>query len=270
MVNRVQVAVVVLASISSVIGACSSDDDGTTGTTTPGGSEADCPADGEEWEVAKVYIEHNATDEDTGFHGFFGGEPWRNLCVTDPDGERIWEVTPRGQLGALGVSDIFFESNEPPNDEYSPEDLKADFPEGTYVVAGVDTEGIARVGEAVFTHAIPAEPEIVEPVLAEDEEEAEGAVVPRSGLVVMWEPVTESIDGGPVTVTGYEVIVTDEETEDPAGFARPVYDVHVRADTSELAVPNGFLEADHLYELEVLAIEQSGNQTISVGFFRTD
>ncbi len=31
-----------------------------------------------------------------------------------------------------------------------------------------------------------------------------------------------------------------------------------------------FLEPDTVYELEVLALEESGNQTITVGFFMTD
>ena len=31
-----------------------------------------------------------------------------------------------------------------------------------------------------------------------------------------------------------------------------------------------FLEPNTVYELEVLALERSGNQTISVGFFMTD
>lgn len=51
--------------------------------------------------------------------------------------------------------------------------------------------------------------------------------------------------------------------------ARPVYDVHVPADQMSLAVPNGRLRPGTLYELEVLAIEPSGNQTISVGLLTT-
>ena len=64
--------------------------------------------------------------------------------------------------------------------------------------------------------------------------------------------------------------MTDEEAEDPDGWARPVYDVHVDDDVTSFPVPDDFLLDDHLYELEVLAIEESGNQTISVGFFRTE
>ncbi len=260
---------------SALLAACgSSSDNSTAGATTesavPDGDAAvTCPTDGEEWEVAKIYIEHNATDEDTGLHGLIGGEPWRSVCVTAPDGTQLWGMEPADRLQDLGVSDFFWESNEPPDDEYSIDDLQADFPEGRYVVAGTGVDGVDRIAEAIFTHAIPAEPEITEPPLVGDIEEESPPVVDAGGLVIRWKPVDETITGGPVTITGYQIIVTDEEAEDPNGWARPVYDVHVDPGVTALSIPDEFLKSGTLYELEVLAIETSGNQTISVGFFRT-
>ncbi len=241
----------------------------TVEVVTASDAETVCPTDGEEWEVAKLYIEHNATDEDTGVHGLFGGEAWQELCITDPDGNQIFLVDPQAQLHDLAVADFFFESREPEATEYSADDLRADFPEGDYTVTGTDYDGVARKGTARFTHAIPTEPEITNPVLAEDAETAGESTVASEGLVVTWEPVTETIDEDPVTITGYEVIVTTEEFEDVDGLSRPVYDVHVPADVGSLSVPAAFLLPDTIYELEVLALEESGNQTISVGFFRT-
>ncbi len=72
-----------------------------------------------------------------------------------------------------------------------------------------------------------------------------------------------------MSITGYEVIVTKEEHDDPHGFSRPIYDVHVPPDVGALPVPKRFLEPHTVYELEVLALEEGGNQTISVGFFVT-
>lgn len=120
-----------------------------------------------------------------------------------------------------------------------------------------------------FTHVIPAEPEITHPPLVPDLDEADPPVLDGAGLVVRWEPVTATIEGSAVEITGYQVIVTEEEAEDPNGWARPIYDVHVDPEVTALAVPAGFVRAGTLYEVEVLAIELSGNQTISVGFFRT-
>ncbi|MGH2667611.1 MAG: hypothetical protein ACRDH5_00550, partial [bacterium] len=90
-----------------------------------------------------------------------------------------------------------------------------------------------------------------------------------AGVVVSWDPVTETTTGEAIVTTGYEVIVTKEVEDDPHGFSRPTYDVHVPAAQTALTVPAEFLESDTVYELEVLALERSGNQTISVGFFRT-
>jgi hypothetical protein len=111
-------------------------------------------------------------------------------------------------------------------------------------------------------------PVISAPELAE-EESAGDVTLPTTGLVVSWEPVTETLDGAPLTVSGYEVIVTQVEHEDPHGQSRPVYDVHVPPDLTELAVVDGFLQPGLVYELEVLVLEESGNQTISLGFFTT-
>jgi hypothetical protein len=229
-----------------------------------------CPIDGVGWEVAKLYIEHNATDEDTGVHGFFGGEAWSVLCLRDPNGTEMLLADPLERFDRLGISDLFFESREPPNDDYPMAQAFADFPAGAYLVSGIDHEGLARVGTATFTHDIPAAPVITDPSLVTDPDEVEPPTVPATGLVVAWEPVITTIDDRAVEITGYEVIVTDEEAEHPDGWARPVYDVHVPADQRSLTVPDEWLRTDTLYELEVLAIEASGNQTISVGFFRTD
>jgi hypothetical protein len=65
------------------------------------------------------------------------------------------------------------------------------------------------------------------------------------------------------------VIITKEVDDDPNGFSRPTYDVHVSPTVRRLPVPAVFLEPDTVYELEVLALEASGNQTISVSFFQT-
>jgi hypothetical protein len=261
---------------SDTAGGSATTDASTTGsatfgsTATAGGSTADvCFDKGKSFNgEARLYIEHNATDQDTGVHGRFDQEGLAEGCLETPDGTQIMLVDPTNPLQALGINQFFFESREPPAAEYSIADLKADFPEGDYRISGVDFEGTKRVGTAVFTHAIPAPPEIVSPTVV-PEEEADQNTIPTTGLTVRWRPVTETLDGAHIEITGYEVIVTKAEHDDPHGLSRPEYDVHVLPNITELAVPPGFLEPGTLYELEVLALEESGNQTISLGFFTT-
>jgi len=211
--------------------------------------------------TAKLFIEHNATDQDTGVHGAFDDVGWSRLCVFDPSGRQVLGVKPEGQLGDLTLGGIFFESREPPNSEFSLADLKAAFPEGRYEVRGTSFDGTGLTGFATFTHAIPAAPTIASPL--------EDAVVSINNLVIEWNDVTQTVDGRPVTITGYEVIITKDVRDDPNGFSRPTFDVHVPPDRNRLSVPVEFLEPHTVYELEVLALEKSGNQTISVLFFKT-
>jgi hypothetical protein len=219
--------------------------------------------------TAKLIIEYNSTDEDLGVHGAFDDHGWKALCVFDPTGQPVLQVGPRGQLLDLTMAGIFFESREPPISEFSFADLASRFPEGRYVVRGESFDGTMLVGAATFTHDVPAPPVITSPELAEDPKGTDANPVSLENLVVRWDQVTETVAGGPVDITGYEVIVTKEVEDDPHGFSRPTYDVHVPPTADRLPVPAEFLEADTVYELEVLALEVSGNQTISVGFFKT-
>lgn len=181
-------------------------------------------------------------------------------CLQKPDGTPIMLADPRNPLNKLGINQSFFESREPPNDEYSIADLKSDFPEGRYRISGVDFQGTRRVGSAVFTHAIPKPPEIVSPTVVEEEKAGQNRL-PARGLTVRWQPVKETLEGRPVDVTGYEVIVTKANFDAPNSLARPEHDVHLPPEVTELEVPDGFLQPGTLYELEVLALEDSGNRS---------
>jgi hypothetical protein len=220
--------------------------------------------------TAKLIVEYNATDDDLGVHGAFDDQGWKTLCVFDPSGRAVLEVGPQGQLRDLTMAGIFFESREPPASEFSFADLEAAFPEGEYTVRAESFDGTTLVGSATFTHDVPAAPTIFAPTLAEEPRGARRNPVSSHDLEVRWEDVNRTVDGGPVTITGYEVIITKDVEDDPHGFSRPTYDVHLPAIANSLIVPEEFLEPGTVYELEVLALEQSGNQTISVGFFVTD
>jgi hypothetical protein len=212
--------------------------------------------------TSKLLVEYNATDGDLGVHGAFDDDGWSKLCVYDPSGRLILKVGPQSQLKDLTMAGIFFESREPPLDEFTFKNLKNRFPEGRYKVRGRTFDGKRLVGHAKFTHDIPKEPNVTAP--ADDQE------VDPNDLTVTWEDVSQTVDGDPVHITGYEVIVTKEQkNEDPHGFSKPIYDVHLPPDRNSLSVPPEFLEPDTKYELEVLALEKSGNQTISVSFFTT-
>lgn len=252
------VTVFLVAVLALLVGAPApeawAEDDRDDACSTRGGPAVRLPA-------TKLFIEHNFTDEDTGVHGLFDGVDWIKLCVYDPDGRQILEVEPKRQLRTQSISGIFFESAEPPNDEVPIEEILARFPEGQYSVRGLTSDGERIKGMATFTHAIPDGPDIIFP--------QDGDVVSTLNLVVMWNHVTMTLDGEPLNRTGYQVIITKDVPDDPHGFSRPTLDVHVPPSVTSLTIPNEFLEPGTMYELEVLVLEVSGNQTISSLFFET-
>ena len=262
-----------IAILSALLAACGSgggsastptskpDSAGNSGTAGEAIACAAAQGETEEFGATKLIFEYNSTDNDTGFHGQFDASGWSELCLYGPDGEQVLAVKPQKQLKDLTMGTIFFESREPPDAEMSQEEILASFPEGSYKVAGKSFDGKSLTGTATLTHDIPNPAVISFP--------AEGDVVDPSDLVVTWDPVTQTTTGDPVEITGYEVIVTNEKAEDPQGFSQPVLSAHVLPSVTSLTVPSEFMEPGTEYELEVLALEKSGNQTISVLFFET-
>jgi hypothetical protein len=212
------------------------------------------------FEIAKIIIEFNATDEDVGVQVAVDGGSYERLNIFRPDGREILDLRAISSLQKQGLTELFFESSEPTLDEVSLEEFLARFPEGEYEFEGEGIDGIPLEGEATFTHVIPAGPFLVSP--------EEDAVVDPNNTVIMWEPVTETITGSTdVEIVGYQVIV---EREDPRRlFGARVFNADVPASVTSVTVPPEFLEPDTEYDFEVLAIEASGNQTLSSSSFTT-
>ncbi len=209
---------------------------------------------------AKIIIEFNASADDVGVQVLLDGDPWRKVAAFAPDGRKILEIVGRRSLGQQGLTELFFESSEPSLAELPLEEFLARFEEGEYAFEGVTIEGEEIEGKATFSHVIPAGPKIVSPDVSGDEPPA----VDPGALVIAWEPVTEALSGsGDVEIVGYQVIVEQEEP-------RSAFSIDLPASATSVAVPAGFLvQRDTLHKFEVLAIDASGNQTITEGEFVT-
>ena len=218
---------------------------------------------------AALFIEDNTGDEDIGVHGYFDDHGWTELCVFNPAGEMVLHVKPDAQMAQLGMSEFFFESQEPQYAEWNFADLKAAWPEGDYTLRAQSHDGEILHGAALFTHNLPKPPVITAPALVPEPED-NPPVVDVGDVTVTWTPVTETQDGKPVTLRAYQLWVNKENHEDPHGFSRPNFDVHVSPDTTSFVVPAAFFDAASLYEVEVVAIEESGNQTVGgAAYFAT-
>ena len=195
---------------------------------------------------SRIFIEFNSSANDLGFHVFLDGEDWRKLKVKNPVGRTIFAVEGKGAFGNLGLTELFFEGAEPSLDEFPREELLALFPEGEYEFEGRTAGGEALAGEGTLTHAVPAPPDTSAQVGANDT------------LVISWERVTEPAEGfeGPIDIVGYQVIVGS-------------FQVTLPASSTNVTVPPQFVASlgagQHAFE--VLAIDASGNQSITEGTF---
>jgi hypothetical protein len=199
--------------------------------------------------AATLIIEVNATDGDAGLQFFLDGDPWNAMTISDPNGRVVVDVDAEGRLKNWGLTELFSESNEPPFTEVPLAEFKARFPEGRYSFVGETIEGETLVGTARLSHDIPEGPEITAP--------ADGASVGRDNVVARWTapPEPRGID-----IVGYRVIAT---REDPLR----VYQVELPASARRVPIPAAFLQSGVEYELEIQAIEESGNWTFTTSFF---
>lgn len=229
---------------------------------TPGGKTIPMP-------TTYLYFEHNSTAGDTGIHGMFDSSSFAELCVYDPSGKQILAIKPQNQLADLTMAGIFFESREPEHAEVSIEEHLRNFPEGQYAIRGVNFEGVGYHGAATLTHNIPKPPKMIFPLEMADEVNINSQILAPTDVVVSWEMVTETIFDKPVNIRAYEVIVRSLLPNDPHGFSHDNLDIHLPASAASLSIPNEFWKPNTAYEFEVLAIEESGNQTLTSGFFMT-
>ena len=211
---------------------------------------------------AKIIFETNFTDGDTGIQVFLDGEPWRKIKVKNPKGEMIFDVMGKGSLKNFGLTELFFESNEPNFEDMSLLEILALFPEGYYKFKGKTVEEDILKAKAWLSHDLPCAPDNLSP--------AEETVDIFAGdVVISWDHVTKELnDTGndcsdePITVETYQVIVENIDTEKE-------FSIFLEAEDSgnQVTVPDEFIEDGATYKWEVLAIAENGNQTIAETWF---
>lgn len=217
---------------------------------------------------AQIRIEVNSTDGDAGLQIFLDGEAWKQIRIEDPNGRLVFEVDNFGKLRRLGSTELFMESNEPDfqEDMSLPAILKL-LPAGVYDFEGTTVDGEELEGEAELTHVLPCGPEVTSP--------GDGDTLdPNDPVVIEWEPVENKLDitsatgecsdSTDIEIIAYEVIVELEGAEPPQKL-----DIFLPAGATQVTVPAELIVQGGEYKFEVLAIEESGNQTITEGFFMT-
>ena len=196
--------------------------------------------------IARIYIEYNASANDLGFHVFLDGEDWKDIAIVNPGGTPIFMVEGSGPYAELGMTELFFEGAEPSLDDVPLNQLLGQFPEGRYRFTGTTVDDAPIGRNATLSHAIPAAPVVSTQVVGNQ-------------ITISWLPVVCTPSGfpaRPIDIVGYQVIVDSFQVTLP--------------DTStQVTLPSEFVASLDSGEVlfEVLAIDASGNQTITEGSF---
>jgi len=218
----------------------------------------------EELEDAEIRIETNASDGDSGLQIFADGDPWKQIKVTGPNGNIVYSVSNKGEFKKLGSTEFFTESNEPNYADVPLPEILSFMPEGEYEFEGFTIENKKIVGLAELTHILPCGPEITSPIESVD--------LDPDMPVISWIEVTNKIDTSSPTgdcgdeevgeIIHYELIVEILDTEPEQKLTVIIPPIFTSYELSQ-----DFVIPGAEYKFEVIAREESGNQTITEGEF---
>ena len=233
------------------------------------------------YDEAELFFELNNTDGDLGIHALIDGEAWKRLRIQDPNERKMLNVRVKGRLRRQGLTEFFFESAEPVFDDLAPADFFARFPEGEYKIEGRTLDGSELESEVELTHTMPAPPVPTvntEPmaVQCDDEEPGYDASEVSAPVTIAWDEVTMSHPdpdtGGagvqppiPVEINNYEVVVEILDDEVDSTFS-----IQLPPDSREITLPMEFIALGDNFKYEVLAREESFNQTAVESCFVLD
>lgn len=203
------------------------------------------------YDTLEFFIEVNSTDEDAGVQLNLDGEQWKQLKITKPEGSKLLDVKAKDSMQTQGLTEFFFESAEPSFDDVPLAEFLQRFPEGDYEFYGKTIDGDRMEGTATLTHVIPDGPVIISPL--------PGDLVDPNNAIIEWAPV---VNPAGVQIVSYEVIAGSDGIAD--------FKMHLPATATSIQLPVELFDpAITEYKFEILAREESGNQTITEREFET-
>ena len=213
------------------------------------------------FDEATIFFELNHTDGDLGIHALIDGDAWRSLDIEDPRGRKLLGVGVKGRLRAQGLTELFFESDEPPFDELSPEEFFERFPAGSCAIGGRTLENEELESVVAVSQVMPAPPANIQLSGVPAAENCDAVPLPAVGtpVVIDWDPVTTSHPdlgaAGPIEVAKYQLVV---EREEPTLL---VLNVDLPPDVTAFEVPEDFTALGDAFKFEIIVRAANGNQT---------
>ncbi len=228
------------------------------------------------FDEAEIFFELNNTDGDLGIHALIDGDAWKHLSIEDPRDRKMLNIWVRGRLRRQGLTEIFFESAEPTFDELPPSFFFNRFPEGEYEIEGWTLDWEDLESETELTHTMPAPPEPTVngedmALQCDDEEDDYDASVVSAPITIEWAEIELShpdAEGGgagvqppiPVEINNYEVVLEVEAENDGEEY-ESIFSINLPPWVTSVSIPEEFIDLGDTFKYEVLAREESFNQT---------
>ena len=215
---------------------------------------------------AQLYFELNHTDGDLGIHGLIDGDAWKSLEIEGPGEQLLMNVWIRGSLRKQGMTEIFFESDEPSFDELTPAAFFKRFPQGIYEIEGITLEDEELEAEIRLSHVMARPPGGIK-VNGKNAAVNCDATLPvvSEPVTLDWNAVTKSHPtvGTPnvnVTVLTYEVVgEIEREGQNPDVL---VFKADLPRNVTAFVFPESFTAlADGEMKFEIVTKLTNGNQT---------
>ena len=189
----------------------------------------------EPFDTAEIYVEKNATDDDTEvvIEAVGGDDGLCHFRVIAPGGREVFRFDSTDRASG-GLREFLVESPEPPGDA-----ILAAYPEGLYRFRGRTCDGQSFASADWLSHRIPAATVIMWPP-------ADGEVDGTDGIVVEWSPVS-GIDG--------YILELENESVDPEQSLT----VNLPANTTRFRIPAHWIASGADYQVGVATVARDGN-----------
>jgi hypothetical protein len=207
---------------------------------------------------AEIFVELNDTDEDLGLHASIDGEPWTSLEIEGPNERELLDIFSLGRLRNQAMTQLSFESAEPPFELLDPDDFFRRFPEGRYQIEAVAQGGGTLEGTAVLSHVLAAPPENVLVSGMPAAESCDVTPLPKvfPPVRIQWDPVTTSHPevgkSGPVKVSRYQFFVEREGVK---------LSLDLPPTITEFEIPTAVTALGKDFKFEIIVRTTTGNNT---------
>ena len=215
--------------------------------------------------VAQLFFELNNSDGDLGIHAEIDGAAWTSLEIDGPGDRPLLSLVSKGKLRTQGLTQLAFESAEPPFDELDPADFFRRFPQGTYEIEGRAQGGGTYESTVYLSHVLAAPPGNItingQPAAANCDATPLPEVV--APVLVRWDPVTTSHPtigkAGPVQISRYQFFME---------YAQGKLSIDLPPTATGYEAPFADSDRGRVFKFEIIARTSTGNNTAVESCFR--